>query len=351
MKYLYKLIYLSCFTILFWSCEDDIEQIQIAAQSNATINTPSSNDAFVLNPMEALTNPAITVSWEEANYQTPTIIAYTVEFAETGTSFSEPFVAGATTNTFLVLTISELNSAALSIGLLPFVEASIDIRIKSEVGTQNSLVQYSDVVTISVTPFTTNLPTIAVPGNHQDWDPATAPLLAAQEFGATEYEGYVWLDGEHKFIAPDNAGVFDWGNTDWGDDNTFTGMLIADDEVNCNAATAGHYFIQADTDLLTYSETMYSWGLIGSGTPDNWDSDQDMTYDAVSKIWTITLDLTAEEIKFRANDGWDWNYGDYGGDFSLENGGDNILITTAGNYTVELDLSTPREYTYTLTLN
>ena len=76
-----------------------------------------------------------------------------------------------------------------------------------------------------------------------------------------------------------------------------------------------------------------------------------MTYDAASKTWTLTVDLTAEEIKFRANDGWDWNYGDTGADGSLENGGDNIPVPAAGNYTVVLDLSNPRAYTYTLTLN
>lgn len=191
---------------------------------------------------------------------------------------------------------------------------------------------------------------LAVPGNHQGWDPPTAPQLEASSTSATDYEGYVWLDGGHKFVAPDGSGNFNWGNTDWGDDNSFTGLLLVDGEVNCNATTAGHYFIQVDTTSLTYTETMYQWGLIGDATG-SWTADQDMTYDAGTGIWTITLDLVAGEIKFRANDDWPWNYGDIGADGSLEVGGDNIAISTAGNYTVILDLSTPRAYTYSITLN
>jgi len=351
MKHIYKFIFLSIIATIVLSCSNNPELIQIAPQGVSVINTPSNNDVFVLNPAETLTNTAITITWDPANYETSTIINYTVEFALSGTNFAEPTVAGTTTNTYLVMNITELNAAVSSSGLTPFTEGSLDIRIKSDVGTQGALPQYSDPVTILVTPYTTELPKIAVPGNHQGWDPPTAELLAAQEFGATNYEGYVWLDGGHKFVAPDSSGNFAWGNIDWGDDGTFTGILLEDGEVNSEVATAGYYFIQADTSALTYSETMYDWGLIGSATPNNWDSDQNMTYDSATKTWTITLDLTAEEIKFRANDAWDWNYGDNDADGSLENGGANIVIPTAGNYTVVLDLSTPRQYTYTLTLN
>jgi hypothetical protein len=360
MKHIYKLIYISCFTLFIWSCEDDIDRTELSLENsiNAVINTPLNNDVFVLNIEETSSNPAITISWEEANYQTPVVISYTVEFAPTGTNFAEPFIANVTTNTFLVMTISEFNAAVSAVGFVPFTEASLDIRIKSDVGSQNELPTYSDPITVLVTPFTTDLPTIAVPGSHQGWDPSTAPLLSALEFGNTEYEGYVWLEGTdtnvdngHKFVGPDSSGNFAWGNIDWGDDGTFTGVLVEDGESNITATITGHYFVQADTDALTYSETLYNWGLIGSATPDNWDSDQDMTYDADSNTWTITLDLTAEHIKFRANDAWDWNYGDNDVDGSLENGGADIEITTGGNYTVVLDLSTPRAYTYTLTLN
>jgi len=207
-------------------------------------------------------------------------------------------------------------------------------------------------------------PRIAVPGNHQGWDPPSAPQLEASSLSTTDYEGYVWLDGQHKFVGPDGNGDFNWGNTDWGDasgvDGSFTQILAVDGEGNIeNPNGAGHYFITADTGALTYSEIKYDWAVTGDATPLGWPpssdptpgEDHDMTYDAVTSTWRITLDLSAGQLKFRANDGWGWNYGDTGTDGSLENDGDNLIIDTAGNYTVVLDLSTPRAYTYSITLN
>lgn len=351
MKHIYKIIYFFCLSIIIASCsENEPDIIQIEPVSIGVINTPDNGDIFTLNPAEDSNNTAITISWDSADYGYPTGINYTVEFALTGTAFESPVIVGTTTNRFLSMNTNELNSACVLAGLLPFVEGSVDIRIKSDVGTQNSLPQFSNPISIFVTPFTTDLPKIAVPGNHQGWNPSTAELLAASAFGATDYEGYVWLDGIYQFLAPDSSGNFDWGTTQWGDDGTFTGKLLIEGRKDCTA-TAGYYLLKADTGTLTYSQTPYDWGLIGSATPNGWDSDQNMTYDPATRTWKITLDLSTGDIKFRANDGWGWNYGDTGANGELNNDGDNIVVPEAGNYTVILDLSHPREYTYSLILN
>ena len=207
-------------------------------------------------------------------------------------------------------------------------------------------------------------PRIAVPGNHQGWDPPTAPQLEASSLSTTDYEGYVWLDGQHKFVGPDANGDFQWNNIDWGDasgvDGSFTQILAVDGEGNIeNPNGAGHYFITADTGALTYSEIKYDWSVTGDATPLSWPAgpdgtpgqDHDMAYDDITDTWAVTLDLDTGQLKFRANDAWAWNYGDTGPDGSLENNGDNLVIDTAGNYTIVLDLSTPRAYTYSITLN
>src|SRR5690606_23603243 len=94
------------------------------------------------------------------------------------------------------------------------------------------------------------------------------------------------------------------------------------------------------------------WGLIGSATPGGWDTDTDMVFDPATGLWSVTLDLIGGmEIKFRANDAWDWNNGDDESDGSLEVGAANILIADGGNYTVILDLTTPRNYTDELIVN
>ena len=91
-------------------------------------------------------------------------------------------------------------------------------------------------------------------------------------------------------------------------------------------------------DLSHPNEYTYSanrWGLIGSSTANGWSSDQNLSWDETNQVFTITLDLVAGEVKFRANDGW---VIDLGGDLNaLTFGGSNIAISEDGNYTITLD--------------
>ncbi|TAD85119.1 MAG: SusF/SusE family outer membrane protein [Bacteroidetes bacterium] len=96
---------------------------------------------------------------------------------------------------------------------------------------------------------------------------------------------------------------------------------------------------------------MPKWGIIGTSTPNNWDADQPMTYDAASKTWKITLNLKAGEFKFRANGTWNINLGDTNGDGALKRDGDNLKLAANGNYTVSLMMNDAGHYTYTLIKN
>ena len=175
-------------------------------------------------------------------------------------------------------------------------------------------------------------------------------MLAASAFGATDYEGYVWLDGEYKFIGRNQNGEFVWNESvDWGDDGSFTGKLIEENEVNCNADAAGYYFVNADTGELTYSTKAVSWGIIGAATPTGWDSDTNLVYDAATRTLSVDIDLVAGPFKFRGNDEWGaFDLGTVDDDGFLQGGGDLTFDGAAGKYRVVLNLNNPREYTYSL---
>lgn len=104
-------------------------------------------------------------------------------------------------------------------------------------------------------------------------------------------------------------------------------------EANIAISEAGDYSIELDLSVPNeYKYRVYRWGLIGSATAGGWDTDQNMSWNTTLQVFTVTLDLAVGEIKFRANDGWDVNYG---GDLNaLTPGGANIAISEAGNYTV-----------------
>jgi starch-binding outer membrane protein SusE/F len=348
MKNIFKPILTLLLAVSLVSCEDESNLMFLNEAADFAITSPTSGSSVVLTP-DNPSNPALTLTWEKADFGTPTSIDYTVEAAKGGTDFTNPVLVTSTNNTLATLTVEELNGVAANAGLDPFVEGALELRIKATIGTTGELPKYSNVITYLITPYTTELPKLAVPGNHQGWDPPTAPRLAASAFGETDYEGYVWLNGEYKFVASNASGAFAWGNTDYGDDGTFSNVLLETGEVNCNN-TAGYYLVKANTTTLTYSATPTSWAITGAATPNGWPDpapDHDMTYNPTTKKWEITIALTAGEFKFRANNGWTLNLGaDNDGDGSMDYGGPNLSIATAGTYTVTLDLSNPRAYTY-----
>ena len=85
-----------------------------------------------------------------------------------------------------------------------------------------------------------------------------------------------------------------------------------------------------------YTYSVHRWGVIGGATPDpTWGSDFNMSWDAENSVFTITIDLTAGEFKFRADDGWAVNFG---GDLdNLTQDGSNLSVSENGNYTLTLD--------------
>lgn len=344
MKNTFKFLFAFVAFAGLMSCEDE-ENFQILNPSgDFTILTPDAGTNVILDA-SLQTNPAVTLTWSPADYGTPTEVQYVVELAAAGTDFAAPIVGATTTGTNVTWNVLELNGAAVAAGLTPFQEGGLDIRVKATTGSTGSLEQISNTVTIFVTTFSTALPTIAVPGNHQGWNPPTAPKLAASGFGETDYEGFIWLDGGYKFLAPDASGAFNWGNTDWGDDGSFSGVLKEQDETDCQS-TAGYYLVKANTTALTYSTELTNWGIIGAATPGGWDASTPLTYNADSKMWEGTMALAADEFKFRANDAWTINFG--GDPAALSQDGSNLSVSVAGIYLVKLDLSNPRLYTYEL---
>lgn len=374
MKKILKISSLAFLLFAGVSCENDNQSIA-TAKGNPELLTPVNGTAYVLVPENA-DNEATTLVWNHADYSVQTEVNYEIQVAQSGTDFANPISAGTTTNRFLTWTVEALNQAGLDAGLTPYTAGNLDLRIKASLGSNADLVTYSNVVKLTLTVYTTDLPRLYVVGNFlanadygSDWSPASAVPLASSGFGKTDFEGYVYFNQasyEYKFL-PTNA---DFGG-DWGDNGDFAGILVQDGETNCLGSGQGYYRVKANTgvvsasntDGLTYSLQPVTWGIIGSAVPvTEWNSDVDMTYNSTSKKWSIIITLQAGEIKFRYNDTWNvgdaqWNLGlfdvsktgqNYGGE-NMSYGGGNIPVANAGTYLVELDLSNPRDYKFTMT--
>jgi len=352
MKNITKSI-IALFAILALSCSvEDVQDRPVIVGTDAPVLTAPLTGATYVLTFENASAQVERFTWTPANYAGDIQVTYAVEIDKKGNAFKTPQTLGSVISAYQVsVTVEQMNNALKALKATPLVSAQFEIRVKSTSGATEPM--YSNVNTIVITPYSTEIPKIAVPGNHQGWAPATAPLMAATKFGNTDFEGYIWLDGEFKFLAAKPDGTFDWGTTDWGDDGTFSGVLKAENESNC-IVTAGYYRVNADTKALSYSTVKTVWGVIGSASPGGWDNSTVMTYSATTKKWTVTVALTAgNEIKFRANNAWAIDLGAFdaakpGVGTEMSYGGKNIAVAAAGTYLVTLDLSNPRAYTYSV---
>lgn len=179
---------------------------------------------------------------------------------------------------------------------------------------------------ITVAPATGYL---RIPGNHQGWNPATAPRLFGE---GGVWTGHAYLDGEFKFTKGDS---WDDGEFNYGSFETHPEGFTGEGSGNITAPT-GFYSITVDEGNKTLTAVKTSWGIIGPAQQGEWEADTDMTWDNTKKCWAISdITLAADQMKFRANDGWDINVG---GSFdNLVANGENITVE-AGTYDIELYL-------------
>lgn len=195
---------------------------------------------------------------------------------------------------------------------------------------------------ISMLKAANNYPVLYVPGGYQGWAPEKTTTVLRSENSDGKYEGYLYFDAdntEFKFCETPN-----W-DKNWGDNNA-SGNLVANGS-NIKAAKAGYHKINVDFPAKKYTVVRTEWGIIGDATADAWNTDQNMTFNPATNLWSAILDLKKGEIKFRANDGWDINYGKGTATGSLSAGGPNIAIADAGKYKITMNLN-QLPYTYSL---
>lgn len=355
MKKILKLSVLPLLFLSIMSCSSDDDNTVANPSMAPELISPEDGTAIVLDPLYN-TNPAITLVWNHAGYDVPTEVTYNVEVAVAGTDFAEVALAGApTSNKVLTLNVEELNMAAIAAGLTAFEPGELDMRVVATLGDNAEMRMESNIITITVTPYTTDIPTLAVIGNHNGWTFDNVPLLAASAFGETDYEGYVWLDGGFKFVLPNNQGEFAWPDAGGGPNYGGADGTLVENGPDITAP-AGYYLVKVDTEAGTYSLTQTDWGIVGNATPGGWDNSTPMTYDQETRTWSLVTELTTQAApdngwKFRANNEWTLNLGDpvlNSTDGTLVYNGTNISAT-AGTYLITLDLSHPRAYTYTVT--
>ena len=177
--------------------------------------------------------------------------------------------------------------------------------------------------------YTVGKPVLYMAGDANGW--ATNDYLAGED--GVHFTGFMYLNQNgFKFCTQP-----EWKGTNYGAD-----FNTAADAANITMTEeAGYYKVDVDLSAKTYTLIpITTIGIIGSASPNGWDSDVDMTYvpyNAETKelgYWEAKdITLASGEIKFRANDDWAINWG--GDTNALTQGGDNISVE-AGTYDIKL---------------
>ncbi len=332
---------------LLFSCEKDETKVVMSASPivPTIVTVPDltlqrTKGASILEFVGTAVDPGFTAS---ANYF--------LEACATGTKFADPIVvASGVKATSLTVSVSDLNG--MLIKKFPTDQTtSIDFRLRAELvvdagtgapGTGANTFEYSsDTKTVKVTTY--GLPRLNLV------DSGVTQKIEST-LGDGKYTGYVKLDKTKPFTLNDPDANVTYGANGTALAVTSTGIIPTNN---------GWFKLSADTKALTYSMDPYMIGLIGSATPNGWNSpDSKMDYDSQSGLWYITLDLVVGEVKFRCNDTWgsiNLGLGDatHTG-YSLTNlwndgGSQNIPITVAGNYTIKVSIG--NTYSCTITKN
>ena len=184
-------------------------------------------------------------------------------------------------------------------------------------------------------------PYIYEAGVNNNWGEYQQPLCLTDGNGT--YVGFFyaqedsWTDGKGAFKFRGGADNWDNGNYGTGtiNDDGLSGTLINDGGSGNIFAEPGFYRAEVQLKAMTYQLTpITTIGIVGPAQPGGWDADTDMTFNKETHAWEATVELAADEFKFRANDDWGINWGESVDD--LRQNGANLRINEAGTSFIQL---------------
>jgi len=331
-KLILKLTYVTALFTFMQSC-DDVERVFYNDAAETVLSL--SDDNLTLSDDNGA-NEILTLTWSDPDYGFDAAALYSIQMDVQGGDFSSPQIISVGSSLEKTFTVEELNAKLLSLSMTPGEEGVAIFRIKATLSEYQEI--FSNTVSLNVTPYsslldlTTNLGVVgsATPGG---WGNENIPDLQFYTTSMTDvYVAYVTVrDGEIKFRNNN-----DWAEN-WGDDGN-DGTL---DPYGANiAVSAGTYKIEVNFSSMTYTMEAYSWGLVGSATPNQWNGpDLMLHYNSYQDDWRTVVTLGEGEVKFRFNNDWGLNYGDDGADGSMEANGANISVSS-GHYLVSMNLNT-----------
>ena len=185
-------------------------------------------------------------------------------------------------------------------------------------------------------------------GVNNDWGAIAQPLYCGDGNGT--YVGFFyaqdadWSGGKGAFKFQKEFNNWDVNYGFGGGDDSAGTLVEGGDNI---MVTPGFYRAEVNLANMTYSLTPISGiGIIGPAQAGGWSEDTDLAYNPETRAWEGTVELAADEFKFRANDAWDINWGGTADDLIQD--GPNLRIDEAGTYYIQFYPLCPTKAYYTI---
>jgi starch-binding outer membrane protein SusE/F len=347
-----KLLYFSLLAaagLFAASCTMDEDRV-VFDPNDATAPSVASIQGATL----AADGDAISFDFNLPDYQLAAGKTYSL-YAATDQAFTSPEKVSATISTDGNVSIkqSDLNSLILNLGGEPEKEFTLYFRLSSWLATDKgtaveSSLLYSNIVSASFIPYDMTIldkdtyQTVWVQGSYAGWAFDNCQYLYNYSKDGKTFSGVVDL-GDKASEGIKITGAADWGDAtgNWGTANagdpaeasSVTLLNGSNDNVTCYSKRFYKFSFDNTTLVLTKEWGADQIGIVG--TINNWSApDVVMNYNADYVRFWADLEVEGDqEIKFRADEDWTWNWG-----ADAAAGGSNVAVST-GKYRVYLDLN------------
>ena len=375
MKKLSIMAMLTMGLAFFTACEDDNDSNPVIQQPTTfVLNEP----AYASSNIDLESSKEIRLTCSQPNYGYTAAVTYQVQLSVSNSfnvSVAEAAAAeeaGETLVADYITLDNSYNNCQIAADATVFAKALVQLAKWTEdavpatqvvnvrlLATVDKYSIASNVIDLNVVPYYIELkdalPELwfilgsgATGGWDNGWDKIGAsmvPMSIVKDYeydkktgqGELTFTGYFKSDG---FKIVKNPGSWD---DQWGSSDGTESSLILKDGGDIKPAE-GYYKLSMDTKKSTLKmekvditpATYTTMGIIGLNG--DWDNDIVMTQFAAAvnpHLWSATIEVPADtECKFRANAGWDNNWGSTEFPYGVgTNNGSNIPVT-AGNYTV-----------------
>ena len=352
-KIIFHLSALIISLIFISSCSDNDTKYIANTPAEGSFKVTASLDSIVLHEAGAGARTAIAFHWDSLVYTVSTPVTYTIQLDTLNGNFVAPIEEEVAVNTYQIsYSDSILNKKFLNLmKLTPDVQNLIKVRIKANMAFGNMPV-YSTALTLKVTPYSVKkiVSYLYMPGPVSGgWGNFTNSICSQNNDG--KYEGYVsaiqWDNFKFTSQKDFNGGVY--GSTP----NSLYSLDASTSMWNIWFDAGGYFLVKADLNTMTWNKTAVTSFCV-TGDFNGWSlTANPMTYNAVTKLWTSSCNITTagSAIQIIGNADWSYKYGDNGGGKNsgeLTLGGANIKPTVTGTKTVTMDLSHSEKYSYTI---